>query len=237
MLLTSLVKTLRIQYLDDVAEPYLWSDEELVFDIREAQDEACRRAHLIIEKDDPSVCQVAIQVGISDYILHDKVLLVKRAYFGTSFDHCYPLAQTTRSRMDQNHPGWNGRKGQVGAYICEDNNEIAFVPASIEAGTAFLQVSRLPLNELSLHSSQTGTAGYGITYPEIPGRYHEKMLYWAAHLAFLKNDSETFNLEKANLYEAQFDRHFGKAISARTERFMRSNNLDSARMRPRLFGG
>ena len=112
-----------------------------------------------------------------------------------------------------------------------------FVPASIEAGTAFMQVSRLPLNEMALNSNLSGTAGYGITYPEIPGRYHKKMLYWAAHLSFLKNDSETFNLQKAELYEKKFEQHFGKAVSAKTERFMRSNNLDHASMRPRFFGG
>jgi hypothetical protein len=236
MILTQLLNILRAEFLDDVVEPYLWSDPELVFDIREAQDEATRRAHLIIEEHNPAVCQIPIQVGVSWYPLHDKVLLVKRAKFGTSFQHSYPLRQTTRSRMDQEHPGWSGRHGQVGAYIIENEGEIMFVGASIEAGTAFLQVSRLPLNELTLNSNLTGTAGYGITYPEIPERYHRKMLYWAAHLAFLKNDSETFNLQKSELYEKKFEQHFGKAVSAKTERFMRSNNLDSARMRSRPFG-
>jgi hypothetical protein len=75
-----------------------------------------------------------------------------------------------------------------------------------------MQVSRLPLNEMALNSNLSGTAGYGITYPEIPGRYHKKMLYWAAHLSFLKNDSETFNLQKAELYEKKFEQHFGKKL-------------------------
>ena len=237
MLLTQLLKILRQEFLDDVVEPYLWSDPELVFNIREAQEEACRRAHLIIEQNDPALCQISIQVGVYSYPLHDKVLLVKRASFGTSLQVSYPLGQTTQSRMDQSHPGWTGRNGQVGAYIIENEGEVMFVPASIEAGTAFMQVSRLPLYELALNSNLSGTAGYGITYPEISGRYHKKMLYWAAHLAFLKNDSETFNLQKSEMYEKKFEQHFGKAVSARTERFMRSNNLDHARMRPRNFGG
>ena len=105
------------------------------------------------------------------------------------------------------------------------------------AGTAFLQVSRYPLNQLSLSSTAgTGIAGLGITYPEVEGRYQVKMLHWAAHLAFLKNDSETFNLAKAEKYEASFDRKFGRPMTAKAQRFRRSNDMNSPRMRPRQFG-
>jgi hypothetical protein len=98
-------------------------------------------------------------------------------------------------------------------------------------------VSRYPINTLTLNSTAgTGTAGLGITYPESPAQYHIKMLSWAAHLAFLKNDSETFNLAKAEKFERDFDRDFGKALSAKVKTFLRSNNLNSARMRPRQLG-
>ena len=250
MLLTGLIQILRRQYLDDVAEPYLWDDDELVSDISQAQNEVCERANLIIDESTPSICQIPIQVGIIGYSLSDKVLLVRRCSFGTSADHAYPLEQQTRSRLDQTHPGWGKRPGQPMAYICEDNGEITIVPPAIgtygtsgalstsgTAGTAFLQVSRYPINDLALKSTAgSGTAGYGITYPEVPNQYHVKMLSWAAHLAFLKNDSETFNLAKAEKYEKDFERDFGKPISAKVKQFLRSNNMDGARMRPRQFG-
>ena len=250
MLLTELILILRNQYLDDVAEPYLWTDPELVSYISQAQNEACERANLIIDESTPAVCQVPIQVGIVGYSLSDKVLLVKRCSFGTSGDTTYPLTQRTRSRLDQTHPGWDNHSGGPRAYICEDNGEITIVPATIgttgtsgtasttgTSGTAFLQVSRYPINDLSLNSSAgSGTAGLGITYPEIPAQYHIKMLSRAASLAFLKNDSETFNIAKAEKYEAIFDRDFGRPLSAKTKQFLRSNNLNSARMRPRQLG-
>jgi hypothetical protein len=241
MLLTELVKILRRQYLDDVAEPYLWDDDDCVSYIKQAENEACERANLIIDDSTSAICQFPVLTGVIGYSLSDKVLLVKRCSFGTSFDHAYPLTQATRSRLDETHPGWGKRPGQPMAYICEDNGEITIVPptggTAGTAGTVFLQVSRYPINTLTLNSTAgTGTAGLGITYPESPAQYHIKMLSWAAHLAFLKNDSETFNLAKAEKFERDFDRDFGKALSAKVKTFLRSNNLNSARMRPRQLG-
>jgi len=249
MLLTELISVLRNQYLDDVAEPYLWSDPELVSYISQAQNEACERANLIIDESTPSVCQFPIEVGVIGYSLSEKVLLVKRCSFGTSIEEAYPLEQQTRSRLDQTRPGWRNGTSNPSAYICEDNGEITIVPptggttgtsgtaaTSGTTGTAFLQVSRYPINDLSLNSTAgSGTAGLGVTYPEIPSQYHLKMLSWAVHLAFLKNDSETFNLQKAQTYENMFDRDFGRPLSAKTKQFLRSNNLNNARMRPRAF--
>jgi hypothetical protein len=246
MLLTELVKTLRNQYLDDVVKPYLWEDDDLVSYISQAENEACERANLIIDSSTPAICQIPILTGIIGYPLSDKVLLVRRVAFGTSVNTAYPLVQQTASRLDATHPGWTHRPGQPVAYICEENGTIQIVPqiggtsgtsgTAGTAGTAFLQVSRYPINDLSLNSSLSGTAGKGITYPESPAQYHVKLLSWAAHLAFLKNDSETYNMAKAEKYERDFDRDFGKPLSAKVKHFLRSNNLDSSRMRPRQIG-
>lgn len=251
MLLTELVNILRVQYLDDVAEPYLWGDPEVVSYIIQSEAEACERAHLIIDDTTPAICLLPIQVGLAKYSLDEKVLLIKRVLYGSSGTSSYELKQRTRSRLDEESPGWQNRSGTPWAFICEDNGEFTIVPPPIgtagtdgvlstsgTAGTAFLQVSRLPVNTLTLNSTAgSGTAGLGITYPEIPSQYHMRMLYWAAHLAFLKNDSETFNLAKADKYEALFERYFGKPVSAKTQRFMRSHDLNHPRMRPRPFGG
>ena len=251
MLLTDLIKTLRNQYLDDVAEPYLWSDDNLVSYIIDAEKEACERANLIIDDTTPAICLFPVQVGVIGYSLNSNVLLVKRVSYGTSLDSTYPLEQATRSRLDALYANWNSENGAPSFYVCENNNEIMIVPptagttgtsgvasTSGTSGTAFLQVSRLPVNTLTLNSTAgSGTAGLGITYPEIAAQYHTKILSWAARLAFLKNDSETFNLAKADRYEAIFDRDFGRPLSAKTKQFLKSNNLNSARMRPRAFGG
>ncbi|MCE5212504.1 MAG: hypothetical protein LLG40_13255 [Deltaproteobacteria bacterium] len=250
MLLTELIQTLRVDFLDDVAEPYLWSDPELVSKIIEAEKEACERANLIIDDSTPEICHIAVQQGVMGYTLDDRVLLVRRASFGTSSTSTYPLTQTTKARADETHPGWNNHTGTPGVYICEENGSIIIAPAAAgttgtdgivstagTAGTAFLQVSRYPLNRMTLNSTAgTGTAGKGITYPEIPPSYHYKMLHWAAHLAFLKNDSETFNAAKADKHAGLFAQYFGLPIDAATKQFMRSNNLNSPRMRPREFG-
>jgi hypothetical protein len=45
--------------------------------------------------------------------------------------------------------------------------------------------------------------------PEIDSRYHAGLLLWILHRAYMKNDSETLNVDKALDYKAQFEEFFG----------------------------
>lgn len=53
--------------------------------------------------------------------------------------------------------------------------------------------------------------------PEINKRHHEDLIYWMARRAYLKPDSETFDLERAKYYEAQFIDKVGARRSAAEE--------------------
>lgn len=65
--------------------------------------------------------------------------------------------------------------------------------------------------------------------PEINARYHSNLLFWVAHRAYLKNDSETRNVELANYYEAQFNKRVGVRRSAAVE----SQRQRMSNVRPR----
>jgi hypothetical protein len=92
------------------------------------------------------------------------------------------------------------------------------------ADIAYLVVSRLPLLPFTMTTS-----------PEIEEKYHEGLMDWAAHLAYMKNDSDTLNLNMAKVYEDKFKQSFGVLADAYSER-MRKVLSQKQRMRPRIFG-
>jgi hypothetical protein len=109
-------------------------------------------------------------------------------------------------------------------FLNEPGNTITFVLAPAYIDTASLVVSRIPLTPFTLRTS-----------PEIDEKYHEGLMDWAAHLAFMKPDAETINLNLAKVYEDRFNRQFGILPDAYSDR-MRKVLSQKQRMRPRVWG-
>jgi hypothetical protein len=165
------------------------------------------------------------------YNLSPKILMVKRCQL---LSMTYPLdGPKTYFEVDERMAGWIGTNGTVGTagsgghpycFLNEPGNTITFIQAPSVADMALLVVSRLPLITFGLK-----------TAPEIDEQYHIDLCDWAAHLAFLKPDSDTLNLNLAKHYEDQFTAKFGPLPDAYTER-MRKVLSQQNRMRPRTFG-
>lgn len=68
--------------LDDLSEPYRWSDAILLEYANEAEREACRRAHLIIDKETDSICRIPVVAGNSIYSLSSKIIKIRACYLG-----------------------------------------------------------------------------------------------------------------------------------------------------------
>lgn len=109
-------------------------------------------------------------------------------------------------------------------FLNEPGNTITFVRAPSAITTASLVVSRIPLTPFTLRNS-----------PEIEEKYHEGLMDWAAHLAYIKNDSDTINLNLAKVFEDKFVRQFGGMVDAYSDR-MRKTLSQRGRMRSREFG-
>jgi len=246
---SELVNILRTDILDDIKVPYLWDDTALMRMLNYAEVQACRRAHLIIDGSTANdfgtsatagtagtagvqpLCQLSLTAGKSVYSLNPKVLMVKRCQLsGMSYPLLGPLSL---NETDEQFPGWMGTSGTVGTsgtggyplvFMNEPTNTITFLLAPAEACTAYLTVSRLPLFPFLLTTS-----------PEVEEKYHEGLLNWAAHLAYMKNDSDAFNPQKAKYYEDQFTAQFGALPDAKSERLVKSLMMNT-RMRPRRFG-
>lgn len=246
MIAKEIIQFLREDILDDIKLPYLWPDPELLRFVNYAEVQACRRAHLLIDDTTANdsgtaatagtlgqkpLCSLSLVAGQAVYNLSPKILMVKRCQLiGMSYPLVGPL---TYAEADEWMAGWRGTSGTVGTsgsggfpsgYLNEPGNTITFLLAPSASGTANLIVSRLPLMSFGLDGS-----------PEIPESYHEGLLNWAAHLAYMKPDSETFNPGRAQIYEKLFTDQFGPLPDAKSER-LRKTMMMNARMRPRQFG-
>ena len=241
-----LVAYVRESILDDIALPQLWKDTEILRNLNFAEVQACRRAHLIIDATTPSdsgtagtastmgqqsLCVLPIIANQATYYLSPKILQVKRCQL---LSMPFPLnGPVSYPELDDRIPEWWGTSGTVGTagsggnpthFMNEPNNTITFVRAPSTNDTALLVISRLPLLSFTLQSS-----------PEIEEKHHQGLANWAAHLCFLKPDSDTLNMNLASLYEAKFTNEFGPLPTAYEERIKKVLSQQQ-RMRPRPFG-
>ena len=68
--------------LQDHSEPYRWLDSQMIRYANDAEREACRRAHLIIDKTTPAYCLLHLTPYKSAYSVDEKVLSVLEIYLG-----------------------------------------------------------------------------------------------------------------------------------------------------------
>jgi len=240
-----LIAHLRESILDDVVLPQLWSDTELLRWLNYAEAQGCRRANLIIDSDNANdagtsgtggtagqkpLCHISLIANQAVYAVSPKILQIRRCQLA-SMD--YPLSgPVTDSELDDLFSGWRGTAGSVGTagtggvptYFRYSGSSIVFILAPATVDTAYLTVSRLPLQSFGLDTS-----------PEIDEQYHVGLCDWAAHLAYLKPDTETINLNMSKVYEQKFVEQFGSLPDAAVQG-MRKMLSQKTRMRPREFG-
>jgi hypothetical protein len=241
-----LVEYLRESVLDDVALPYLWSATELLRFLNYAEVQACRRANLLIDATTANdngtaatagtagqkpLTSLTIVANQATYALSPKILQIKRCQLQSM---SYPLdGPLSYPELDERMSGWRGTNGTVGTagsggvpygFLNEPPNTITFILAPSTSDVANLVVSRIPLSPFTLQTS-----------PEIDEQYHVGLCDWAAHLAYMKPDSETLNLNLSKMYEDKFIQQFGPLPTATAQR-MRKQFNQKQRMRPMVFG-
>ena len=240
-----LVDELRESYLDDKNIPYLWQDPELLKFLNRAEKQACRRSYLIVDSTTPTdgtsgtsgdpVCQFTVIPNQGVYTLSRKVLQVRRVKLDTMH---IPLREMTRDELDATHYMWDASVGTAGTagtaggdpavlpqhWIHESGKELVLVRTPTINDIARMIVVRLPLNDFSMK-----------TEPETEEQHHDGYLLWAAHLAFMKPDSDTQDIALATVYEKAFAERFGPLPEAYSE-MLRKSLPRQQRMRPREFG-
>ena len=193
---------------DDVTQPYLWSDADWIEYAVDAENEACRRARLLIDSSTAAVCQIAVVAGTALYALDDLVLFVRRAKLSSQD---IPLARVSYRDLDAFVPGWESHTGTPTHYATDyETGKVRLYPNPTANATLSLTVVRLPITDMNDLEDM----------PEIKAHYHRSLRFWMLYRAYAKQDSETKDDAKAATNLALFEQEFGKKSSAIDEEWI-----------------
>ncbi len=210
--------------LGDEDLAYRYQDSALLRYLNDAEDQACRRAYLIMDANTASICAFSVSVSVASYLFHSKILQVKRFAIDST---TVPITQMTRDRMDEQNVGWVSLTGLPEVYIHEANNETIVCPIPQSATMARLIVTRLPLAAFSNGAAET---------PEVKPQYHNDLLLWALSRAYERMAvTNPRSYQIAQNYESRFTARFGPLPSAKTER-LRMSLPKNMSARTREFG-
>jgi hypothetical protein len=183
--------------------------------------------------------RIPLRTGVHTYKLHPSTLMVIRAK-PESLE--YPLRQRTIWSLDAGIlisdydadyvntwycSSWETLTGNMFAFL-EENGFIRIISPPIEDDILWMAVARLPKIIFT-------TSDLSKTCTEIPLQYHNDLVDWILHLAYMKQDGETQDLSKAAFWEKSFERKFGVRPSAQTE-MNRRRYPPNMKMRPVEFG-
>lgn len=196
--------------LNDDNPPYKWPDSAVMRYLNEAEEQACKRAYLIIDRNTASICAMSVSVSVASYQLHSRVLQIRHLTLDST---TVPLTQVTREDMDRVNTGWVSVTGMPDGYIHEAGRELIFTRIPVSVDMARLIVARLPLNSFSTGSNES---------PEIDDEYHNDLIDWALKRAYEKRDPDTQDMKLSQFYEGRFIVRFGPLPNARTEKLRKS---------------
>lgn len=198
----------RIRVMDTEA-PYLWSDHEFAEFLDEAQVEACRRAHLLVDSSS-GLTQANISALERFVEIDSRIIFVRRARIGRQV-----LQQTTTRAMDAQIPAWEScGAGAPLAYLTDwQTGGVALYPPPAMDGVLSMTVVRDPLNPLFTDEDS----------PEIAPRYHLSLLHWVSFRAYSKQDPDAQDQKAAANSFALFEAEFGPRTGAINERYSLEN--------------
>ncbi len=184
---------LRQSYLDDTAQPYLWSDDLLNAFIEEAQQEAQIRSRFLSDR-----FEVSVTAGNTEVALPDGTLEIERL----RIPRLNPLRLTSWNELDESG-SWEERSGTPTHY--------AFVPKPL-GGDGVLTLYPKPTFDATLKITaqrQPTAMTSDNDSPELPEHLHLYLLDWAAFRAYSLKDSDTNDEARAAKHEAAFTAAFG----------------------------
>lgn len=206
MKLKDLIALYRAQSCDN-ADPPLCSPELLTLYANEAQAEACRRSHLLLDSEG-SMCRLQVTAGQRSVPLAPGVLMIRRAFLGQQ-----PLESTSADWMDGTFPGWQAQV-RVGTplYLVSglDSAKLHLYPLPQQDGTIALTVSRLP----ALLEAEDSV-------PEIREELHPALVDWMLYRVYSSQDTDLYNDAKAAIGLRRFEAEFGRKTSGRNEQWQR----------------
>lgn len=185
-----LLKLFRSEMSDDVA-PYLWSDKDVYGYIDDAQKMFCRKTDGIPDATTPSVTALAVAPN-DTWVATDPS--IRKFRTASRADNGRPIEIVNQEDLVSRKMFYDGRSGPIWALVIgEEGDQARVYPKSSETMTINLLVYRLPLEDIE------GDQDF-----EIGVTHHRHLLLWVKALAYLKQDSETFDKSRAKEFEDKF---------------------------------
>ena len=210
MNLRDLIDEFRWDAKDDGTPPF-WSDAFLSRVASQAEQETCRRGALILDSSSP-FCSISFGAGDDLLQLDSRILEIRRARLSGAGRRIYPI---TVAQLDRNNEQWESETGEPLAYVTDyQTGHLRLYPTPTTDDEIQLTVRRLPLADLVDDSDE----------PEIRPESHLGLVQWMLYRAYMRQDADTFNKDKAAVALAEFVREFGEKKSMRNEEWVRENN-------------
>jgi hypothetical protein len=203
--------------LSDSSAPYMWSDTEVYSYIDDAEKMFCRETEGVSDATTVALTRLTIIPG-SEWLSLSPLVL--RIHTARRLDTGREVEIIDAKDMTARNWYFDGRTGPVRALVVGEEAKKARVwPISSETVTVALNVFRLPVNRI-VGAAQS---------LEIDEHHHRHLLMWCKHLAYGKEDADTFDKSKSSDYEQRF---YAYCRGAKAEQ-------QRARYRPRTvqYGG
>jgi hypothetical protein len=193
----------RSQVRDDVA-PYLWSDEEVLTYMNEAQKMFVRLTNGIYDVSSQA-CLVDVAAGEKFSTLHPAVLEVRKAYYvdpNNGYKRELPIISladidslSTSDYGVYHNPSIQDLPGRVDYMLTgEERGKVRWISVPTENATVELAIARMPLTTLTTTQLVL----------EVPAEHHVYLIEWMKHLAYNKQDGDAFNPKTSTESEMRF---------------------------------
>ena len=199
----------------DTARPYLWSDEEVW---RYANDAYRMFVRLIggVPDFDSDICAVSVVPGEAVADIDPNIVRIMSATRRSDSNVIEIINSTDLGKMRSKDYGqtkqlvMDSREGPVRyAVLGLRKNTLRWIQVPIEADTIDLVIYRLPLNTIT---------GEGEELTDVEEDHHIHLLDWMKHLAYKKQDADTFNPQASAKGEADF-REYCAFVKAEMQRY------------------
>jgi hypothetical protein len=195
MLVSDLAARFRSQMRDEV-EPYLWSDDDILSYMGDAQEKFVLRTGGIADSSS-YLTQISLLADKESpwYDFSPRIFRVRDAWLENSKERVKILNLEDFLRDPKAFKRFENPARVRMIVVNADDNRLQTFPRTNEDETLRLSVLRLP--ELSVPPTMDSTL-------EIADQYHLGLLDWMIRCALLKQDAETFDYDKSTLAEQRF---------------------------------
>lgn len=188
MYIADIVNNARLK-LDDVVEPYLWSDDEIAEYLNISVEELCNESYMIKDSTTDDICTINITADTAYYPLSDKITSIIIAKLDSMTNYLKQIDDGVIIDYD-------GSAITTPSFSYNDSS-ITLYPTPAANDTLHLTVYRLPLNTINMANAYNEI--------EVPRKWQNYLYYGIFRLAYDKNASDAYDPQMRDRYAAQWE--------------------------------